>query len=246
VAVLLAAGCGGDEKPAAVVGDPLKELQAASVKSVSSSFHVTLSAPRVEAVGDVDPIGQQLTLDVTTRDDAGGAPVEQKIRVVGADAYLTLGKTRVRGIDPSKYIQFTAPSPAFTRASEVHLEDPYDPVGLKGLAFGYTTARRVSGGGLVGTLDLTKALYGTSRGLLPSDPAQLKRAGSAVKKIPYDAVVANGYLTSLTVKMPAYGSSPAYEARNTFSKFDDPVKVERPESSEITDVTEELRQILTD
>jgi hypothetical protein len=244
-AALVLAGCGGDEKPAEAAADPLKQVQTAAVKTVSTSFHVTLSAPRVEVSGDVDPVGQALTLDITVQ-EGDGSPVRQKVRVVGAQGYVALGKTYVPDIDPTKYIQFTAPSPAFTSASLVHLADPFDPAGLKGLVFGFTGARRTAGGSFTGTLDLTKALYGTSRGLLPADPEQLRGAGDVVTDIPFEAAVDDdGYLTSMTVRMPAYGSVPAYPSTSTFTKFDEHVKVEPPQAAEITEITEELRQILT-
>ena len=243
--VAVVAGCGGEEKPAEPGTDPLNQVRAAAVKNLSTSFRVTMGVPRVDVAGDVDPVAQKLTLDVTAQEDDGSA-IRQKIRVVGADAYLTLGKTYVRDIDPTKYIQFTAPSPAFTSASLVHLADPFDPAGLKGLAFAFTTARRTADGRFSGTLDLTKAaLPGTSHGLLPGEPEQLRGAGDAVKDIPFEAAVDDGYLTSLTIRMPAYGSVPAYPSRSTFAGFDDPVKVTRPQAAEITDITEELRQFLT-
>jgi hypothetical protein len=244
--VAVVAGCGGEEKPAEPGTDPLNEVRAAAVKNLSTSFRVTLSVPRVDVSGDVDPVAQQLTLDVTAEETDGSA-IEQKIRVVGADAYLMLGKTYVPDVDPTKYIQFTAPSPAFTSASLVHLADPFDPAGLKGLAFGFTTARRTAGGRFAGTLDLTKAAFpGTSRGLLPAEPEQLRGAGDVIKDIPFEAAVDGGYLTSMTIRMPAYGTVPAYPSESTFTRFDEPVKVKRPQAAEITDITEELRQILTD
>jgi hypothetical protein len=246
VAALVVAGCSEDEKPAEGDTDPLTELRAAAVKTLSTSFRVTLSVRQVQASGDVDPVAGQLTLDTTARQD-DGTTVTQKVRVVGADAYLTLGRTTVPDVDPTKYIQFTAPSTAFAKASFVHLVDPFDPVGLKGLAFAFTDARRTAPGRLAGTLDLTKAMPGTSRGLLPSEPEELRAAGDAVKRIPFEVTVDdNGYLTAMTVRMPAYGSVPAYTSESTFTNFDEHLKVQRPEAAEITDVTEELRQLLTD
>jgi hypothetical protein len=242
LAVLVAAACGGEEKPAERGGDPLTDLRNAVVKNLTTSFHVTLSVPRAEAVGDVDPVALATTLDVDAEDD-DGAPITQHVRVVGPDAYLTLGKTYVAGVDPDKYIQFTAPSRAFTTATLVHVEDPFDPAGLKGLAFTFTDARRTAGG-FAGTLDATKALVSGAH--LPIRPPELKAAGDVVKRVPYEATVDDrGYLTSLTVRMPAYGQVPAYPTRSTFSKFDEKLKVIPPQSSEITDVTEELRQVLT-
>lgn len=243
VASLVVVGCGGDDKPASGGKDPLTDVRSAAVKDLSTSFHVTLGAPRIEASGDVDPIGQAMTLDIAgTEDD--GSTVRQKVRVVDSDAYLTLGRIRVRGVDPTKYIQLVAPSTAFTSASMIHFQDPFDPAGLKGLVFAFTGARRAAGG-FTGTLDLTKGLPWIPRWLLPAEPEQVKDAGDAVRGIPFEAAVdGNGYLTSITVRMPAYGSAPAYSTRSTFSGFDEHLTVERPESAEITEVSEELRQIL--
>jgi len=244
VVALVVAGCGGDEKPAEVGTDPLTQVRAAAVKTLSTSFRVTMSVPRVEVSGDVDPVGQAMTLDIDVQDD-DGSTIRQKVRVIRADAYLTLGKTYVRGIDPAKYIQFTAPSTSFASASVLDLADPFDPAGLKGLAFAFTDARRAGAGSFAGTLDLTKAMPGTSRGLLPAEPEQLRGAGDVIKDIPFEAAVDdNGYLTSITVRMPAYGSVPAYPSTSTFANFDEHVKVQRPQAAEITDMTEELREFL--
>jgi hypothetical protein len=236
------AACGRDDAPPDRAADPLADLRAAAVKTLSTSFRLTMSAPRVRVAGDVDPVGQKMTLDVDVR-EADGTTVRQRIRLVGADAYLMLGRAPVADVDPTKYIQFTAPSTAFTNASALDLADPYDPAGIKTVGFAFTAARRTADGAFAGRLDLTKALPTTSRGLLPADPVA-RRAGDVVTDIPYEATVAGGFLTSVTVRVPAIGPEPAYATTSRYADFDDPVDVTRPESSEITEASEALRELL--
>jgi hypothetical protein len=243
VALALAA-CGGDDDAgddASAAEDPLTALREASVKTMSTSFRVRLTLGQVQASGEVDPLGQSLTL-VVSRRDANGSLTTQSVRVVGANAYQTLGAIHVRGISPSQYIQFTAPSNAFTTASMIHQVDPFDPAALKGVAFAFVQSRR-AGDRFQGTIDLTKAM--SSGGLLPENPLQAKSAPEAVRRVPFEASVADGYLTRLALSMPAIGAAPAFTGVGSFSDFNVKVKVELPESAQIADVTEDLRQILT-
>jgi hypothetical protein len=241
----LAVGCdsaGVPEKRTTAGADALAEVRAAAVKTASVPAHVTMSVPRVEVSGDVDPSGKTLALTISTVLD--GETSKQQVRVVGDEAYLMLGKTYMPGIDPTKYIQFAAS--AFASASVVHLADPFDPAGIKGLAPAIIDARRAVNGAYAGKLDLGRAPAGTSRGLLPATAEQLQNAGDTIKDIPYEAAVdSQGYLTSMIVQMPAYGSVPAYTSTVRFSAFAKPVHVARPSAAETTDVPDGTRQLLT-
>jgi hypothetical protein len=241
----LTVGCdvaGEPEKRTIAGADPLTEVRAAAVKTASMPAHVTMSVPRVEVSGDADPSGRALALTISTELD--GETSKQEVRVVGDDAYFTLGKTYLPGIDPTKYIQFAAS--AFASVSVVHLADPFDPAGVKGLAPAIVDAQRTANGAYAGKLDLTRAPAGTSRGLLPATAEQLQNAGDAIKDIPYEAALdGQGRLTSMIVKMPAYGSVPAYTSTVTFSAFEKPVHVARPSAAETTDVSDGIRRLLT-
>jgi hypothetical protein len=238
--VAVAAGCDTGE-PDSSDGDPLAELRAAAVMTVSVPTHLTMTVPQVEVLGDVDPSAETLALTISTL--GNGDASKQLVRVLGDDAYLMLGKTYLPTIDPTKYIQF--PADTFATASVVHLADPFDPAGVKGLSAAFVDARRTGDGSYAGTLDLTKAPAGTSRGLLPATEEQLRGAEDSIKDIPYTATAdSQGYLTSMTVEMPAYGAVPAYASKITFTELGEPVQVSRPGAAELTEVPDAVRRLL--
>lgn len=234
----LVAGCetAGDASPEPPAGEPLAQVRAAAAKTAGVPAHVTLSAPNVEVAGDTDPPGKALALTTTT--SADGEKTESKVRVVGDEAWMTIGKTALPNWDTTKFIQF--PAAEFASASLVHLGDPFDPAGLKGLSAAMTAAARTGEGAYTGKLDLTEAPAGVSRGLLPATAEQLQGNGGMSQSVPYEASVdAQGYLTSLTVTLPTYAST----AR--FSDFGTPVKIAKPGPAEVTDVPDALRRLLT-
>jgi hypothetical protein len=233
----LAAGCdsGGDASPEPPAGDALTQVRAAAAKTAGVPVHVTLSAPNVEVAGDTDPAGKAMTLTVTT--SADGETIESKVRVIADDAWMTLGKTYLPKLDPTKFIRF--PVAEFATASTVHLGDPFDPAGLKGLAAAMTTATRSGEGAYAGNLGLAEAPPGVSRGLLPATAEQLQGNGGVSQSVPYEASVdAQGYLTSLTVTLPTYASTA------TFADFGKPIKIAKPGADEVTEVPDGVRRLL--
>src|SRR5689334_18076936 len=98
------AGCGPAAEETGTGGDALAEVRAAAATTGASSSHVALSVPNVEVDGDTDPAAKVLALAITA--GAGDDRIGQKIRVIGDDAYYSLGKTAMPGIDPAKYIRF--------------------------------------------------------------------------------------------------------------------------------------------
>ncbi|WP_250030373.1 hypothetical protein [Paractinoplanes maris] len=238
VAAVAVAGCdpGGDAKsepPAAA--DPLAQVRAAAVKTAGAPSHVTLGASGVKVIGDVDPAGRALALTTTTSVD--GETTKALVRVVGDDAWMTLGKTYLPNLDPTKYIRF--PVSEFASASLVHLGDPFDPAGLKGLSAAMTAATRTAEGTYTGKLDLTEAPAGESRGLLPATAEQLEGTGGVIQSVPYEASVdGQGYLTSLTVTLPTYASTAE------FSGFGQAVKVAQPAAAEVAEVPDSMRRLL--
>lgn len=236
------AGCDPDEKPDNDGGDALTRVRAAAAKTADGTAHVTMSVPNVDVAGDTDPAGRALALRITT--GTGGDKVEQQVRVLGDKAFYTLGKTYLPGIDPAKFIAFDAAG--FATTSLVHLADPFDPAGLKGLGPAIVDAQATESGTYTGKLDLTAAPAGTSRGLLPATPEQLEGAGEKIKTISYVAAVdGDGRLTSLTVMMPAYGRVPAYTSTSRFSDLGKPVSVAEPGPAEIAEVPDAVRKLLT-
>ena len=235
----LAAGCdsGGDAAPEPApppAADPLSQVRAAAAKTAGVPAHVTLSAPNVEVAGDTDPPGKALTLTATTSVD--GETIASKIRVVGDDAWMTLGKTYLRKLDPTKFIKFSTSE--FATASLVHLGDPFDPAGLKGFSAAMTSATR-TGDAYTGNLDLAEAPAGVSRGLLPATAEQLQGNGGSSQSVPYEASVdAQGYLTSLKVTVPTYASTAE------FTELGRPVKIAKPSAAEIIEVPDGVRKLL--
>ncbi|GGO19094.1 hypothetical protein [Micromonospora parathelypteridis] len=233
----LLAGCdsGGNAVPEPAPADPLAQVRAAAAKTAKGSAHVTLSVPNVEVVGDTDPAGKALTLTVTT--GTGGETVDSKVRVVGDDAWMTLGSTYLPNLDPTKFIWF--PTSEFATASLVHLGDTFDPAGIKGFSAAMTAATRTGEGTYTGTLDFTVAPAKVSRGLLPATAEQLEHHGGVSQSVPYEASVdAQGYLIALTVTLPTFAST----AR--FSDFGKHVKIDKPSAAEVTEVPDGLRRLL--
>ncbi|MEH1167337.1 hypothetical protein V6V47_18320 [Micromonospora sp. CPCC 205539] len=236
--LVLVAGCdsGGNSSPEPATVDALAQVRAAAAKTAGVPAHVTLSVPNVEVAGDTDPVGKALTLTVTTTAD--GKAVESKVRVVGDDAWRTLGSTYLPNIDPTKFIWF--PTSDFATASLLHLGDTFDPAGIKGLSAAMTGATRTGEGTYTGKLDFTVAPAGVSRGLLPATAEQLEHHGGVSQSVPYEAAVdAQGYLTSLTVTLPTFASTA------TFSDFGKPAKIEKPGAAEVVEVPDGLRRLLS-
>ncbi|WP_249997735.1 hypothetical protein [Actinoplanes sp. M2I2] len=239
---LAAAGCDSSSDPsgqtaAPPAGDPLAQVRAAAVKTAGVPAHVSLTSPGVEVAGDTDPAGKGLALTATT--SADGETTESRIRVVGDDAWMTLGKTYLPNLDPAKFIRF--PASEFARASLVHLGDPFDPAGLKGLSATMTAATRTAEGAYTGRLDLTEAPARVSRGLLPATAEQLRGNGGLSQSVPYKASVdAQGYLTSLTVTLPTYAETAE------FSDLGKPVTIARPGAAEVIEVPDGIRKLLAD
>ena len=233
----LVAGCdsGDDASPEPPAGDALAQVRAAAAKTAGVPAHVTLSAPDVEVAGDTDPVGKALAPTVTT--SADGETTESKVRVVADDAWMTLGKTALPNLDPTKFIRFAASE--FATASLVHLGDPFDPAGLNGLSAAMTEATRTGEGAYAGKLGLAEAPAGVSRGLLPATAEQLQGNGGVSQSVPYEASVdAQGYLTSLTVTLPTYASTA------TFTGFGKPVTIVKPGAAEVAEVPDGVRRIL--
>jgi hypothetical protein len=233
----LAAGCDsrGDTTPEPPAGDALAQVRAAAAKTAGVPAHVTLSVPNVEVAGDTDPAGKALTLTVTT--SADGETTESRVRVVRDEAWMTIAKSALPNLDPKKFIRF--PASDFAKASLVHLGDPFDPAGLKGLSAAMTAATPTGGGAYTGKLNLTEAPAGVSRGLLPATAEQLRGNGGVSQSVPYSASVdPQGYLTSLTVTLPTYASTAE------FSDFGKPVEVEKPGAAEVTEVPDGVRRLL--
>ncbi|MEV4764541.1 hypothetical protein AB0J89_18155 [Micromonospora chokoriensis] len=236
--LVLLAGCdsGGKVNPAPAPADPLAQVRAAAAKTAGVPAHLTLSVPNVEVAGDTDPVGRTLALTVTT--GTGSETIESKVRVVGDDAWMTLGKTYLPNLDPTKFIWF--PTSDFAAASLLHLGDTFDPAGIKGLSAAMTTATRTGEGVYAGKLDFTVASPGVSRGLLPVTAEQLERHGGLSQSVPYEASVdPQGYLTALTVTLPTFAST----AR--FSAFAKPVATGKPGATEVVEVPDALRRLLS-
>jgi hypothetical protein len=242
-ALVLVAGCTGGDDGAPTGGGALAEVRAAAEKTAGTSHRVTLSAGEVDATGVVDPGGRALSLDITSVSVISDEPVTRRIRVVGDDAYLTLGETAL-DLDPDKYIRFETADLAGA-SSSLDLADPFDPAGLQGLAAAFTSAERADGGRFTGVLDLTKAPDDTSRGFLPADQDQLAGGGDVVTRIPFEAAAdGEGYLTSLTVRVPSFDTIQAYDSETTFAGFGEPVDVKQPKARDIADVPDEFREML--
>ncbi|WP_432827972.1 hypothetical protein [Dactylosporangium sp. CA-092794] len=172
--------------------------------------------------GSSDPVKKAASGSMTI--SAQGTQITADLVVVGTDVYLKLS-VPLPGIDPKKWLYIDG---AKTSLSKLGLGSPDDPANVKGLADAIATVERDGPGGYKGTFDMTK------RNLPEASTAMLQQMGDAAKSVPFEATVgADGYLTALTVKMPAAGQVPATTSTTTFSDFGKPVSISKPADADV-------------
>ncbi|MFG2040522.1 hypothetical protein [Dactylosporangium sp. NPDC048998] len=155
---------------------------------------------------------------------AQGQEITAEIITVGTDLYLKLGLP-IPGLDPKKWMYVDGSK---TSLSKLGLGNPDDPTNVKGLTDAIATVERTGAGAFKGTIDMTK------RNLPASSAALIQEMGDAAKSVPFEATVgAEGYVASLTVKMPGAGQVPATTATTTFSDFGKPVSISKPAAADV-------------
>ena len=155
---------------------------------------------------------------------AAGQNINADVIVLGTDVYLKLGLP-LPGVDPKKWMYFDGSK---TSLSKLGLGNPDDPANVKGFSDAIVTAERTAAGSYKGTIDLTK------RNLPEASQSLIQQMGDAAKAVPFEATVnTDGYLTSVSMTMPAAGQVPATTSKSTFSDFGKPVTIAKPADAEV-------------
>ncbi|MEV4134208.1 LppX_LprAFG lipoprotein [Dactylosporangium sp. NPDC049742] len=155
---------------------------------------------------------------------AQGQQLNGEVIVAGTDLYLKLSLP-IPGVDPKKWMYIDGTK---TSLSKLGLGSPDDPANVKGLADTIVSAERTGTGTYKGTIDATKRNIPAA-----AAAAMLQQMGDAAKSVPFEATVnAEGYVTSLTVKMPGAGQVPPSTVTSTFADFGKPVTISKPAATE--------------
>ncbi|MFI5908615.1 hypothetical protein [Dactylosporangium sp. NPDC051541] len=206
--------------------DAKAELTAAFTKNAGVSITYTATTDTAGAggsklTGKADP-AQKATSGTMTL-TAAGQTINAEVIVVNTDVYLKMALP-LPGVDPKKWMYIDGTK---TTLSKLGLGSPDDPTGIKGFADTLATVEKTGPGAYKGTIDATK------RNLPAFSTQVLQSMGDAAKAVPFEATVgADGYLTGLTIKMPAAGQVPATTTTQTFSDFGKPVTITKPAQSE--------------
>ncbi|MFF5229498.1 hypothetical protein [Dactylosporangium sp. NPDC000521] len=153
-----------------------------------------------------------------------GQQLTAEVIVVGTDLYLKVGAP-IPGVDPKKWMYVDGSK---TSLSKLGLGNPDDPANVKGLADAFVSVERTGTGAYKGTFDATKRQMPAAAGAL------LQQMGDAAKSVPFEATVnADGYVTSLTMQMPAAGQVPASTVTTTFADFGKPVTISKPAAADV-------------
>ncbi|MGI5239884.1 hypothetical protein [Dactylosporangium sp. CA-139066] len=171
--------------------------------------------------GSIDPSKQASSGKMTI--SAQGRNIDAEMIVVGTDVYLKVALP-LPGVDPKKWMHVDGTK---TSLSKLGLGNPDDPANVKGISDAIVTAERTGSGSYKGTVDLTK------RNVPSTSAALLQQMGDAAKSVPFEATInSDGFLTSLTMNVPAAGQVPATTAKSTFTDFGKPVTIAKPADAE--------------
>jgi hypothetical protein len=221
-----AAGASATSAAPSPAADAKKELTAAFTKLNGTSMKYTATtdsggAGGTKLTGASDPATKSTsgTMVIT----AAGQTINAQVMVVNTDVYLKM-ELPLPGVDPKKWMYIDGSK---TSLSKLGLGSPDDPANVKNFTDSIVTAEKTGANTYKGTFDATK------RNIPGAGGAVLQQMGDAAKAVPFEATVgADGYLTGLTVKMPAAGQVPATTSVTTFSDFGKPVTITKPAAAE--------------
>src|SRR5262249_38073851 len=105
---------------------------------------------------------------------------------------------------------------------------------------GLTQATQAADGSYQGTLDLTKA---SDADVVDSD--QLTALGDQAKAVPFQAAVDSAHrLTSVTVDVPAAGSSAAFKYQVSYTGYGAPEDIDAPAANQVQPATDAAYSLL--
>ncbi|GAA3302266.1 hypothetical protein Dvina_24950 [Dactylosporangium vinaceum] len=196
-----------------------KKLAAVSMTYTASTDTAGAGGTKITGAADPNAKATSATMVIT----AAGQTINAQMLVVNTDMYLKMDLP-LPGVDAKKWMYIDGSK---TSLSKLGLGSPDDPANIKNFTDAVVTAEKTGATSFKGTFDATKRN-------IPAVGAQLIQSmGDAAKAIPFEATVgADGYLTGLTVKMPAAGQIPATTSTQTFSDFGKPVTIKKPAAGE--------------
>ncbi|WP_432832660.1 hypothetical protein [Dactylosporangium sp. CA-092794] len=214
-----------------------EQLAAAAAKSGSGSYHFAVSDPAIDGgvEGAADPATQTMTGKMTLRLDADTTMTIESLTVAGT-FYLKITGLPLP-VDLSKYWFRADPA---RLGSEFTTLDAKDPAGLNALVKGATAVQNVDGTLFTGTLDITQDTSG-----MLYDADMVKELGDKAKAVPFAASIdQQGYLNSIKLSLPAYGTEPASETTITLSDFGRPVPATAPTGDQVRDLPDSAYKAL--
>jgi hypothetical protein len=236
--VALVGGCGSKSddsgevvaapsvSPAPVDAKP--KLAAAAAKSSGTSFKFRSEDPAAAGIieGAVDPAAAASTAKMSVDLDGANKLTFESIKTGGTFYVKITGLPAAGGTDLSKYWMKADPAKI---TGDLGVLSAKDPIDVRKVVANAASVQNVDGTLYTGTLDLTQESLGV---LYDADLA--KELGDKAKAVPFAASVnADGYLTSVKVSVPAYGTEPASDTTVTLTDFGRPVTATAPTGAQV-------------
>jgi hypothetical protein len=238
VGVTLVGGCGSksDDSGEVVAApsvsaapvDAKPKLAAAAAKSSGTSFKFRSEDPDAGGTieGAVDPAAAASTAKMSVDLDGTNQLTFESITTGGTFYVKITGLPAAGGTDLSKYWMKADPAKITGDLGVLSAKDPIDVAKIVANA---AAVQSVDGTLYTGTLDLTQESRG---GMFDAPPAQ--ELGDKAKAVPFAASVnTDGYLTSVKVSVPAYGTEPASDTTITLTDFGRPVTATAPTGAQV-------------
>ncbi|WP_432981807.1 hypothetical protein [Dactylosporangium sp. CA-233914] len=225
--------------PAVVDAGP--QLAAAAAKSSATTYHFRAEDPGAGGTieGAADPKAAASTATMSVALDESNKLTFESITTGGAFFLKITGLPATGGVDLSKYWLKADPAKL---TGAVGLLDAKDPIDVQGIVAGVTNVKHADGTLYTGTIDLTKSSTG-----IFYDEELAKQLGDKAKAVPFGASVdAEGYLNSIRVSAPAYGTEPATDTTVTLTDFGRPVTATAPTGTQVIAMPEQMYTVLNE
>jgi hypothetical protein len=238
VGVTLVGGCGSksDDSGEVVAApsvsaapvDAKPKLAAAAAKTSGTSFKFRSEDPDAggSIEGAVDPAAPASTAKMSVALDGTNQLTFESITAGGTFYVKITGLPSTGGTDLSKYWMKADPTKI---TGDLGVLSAKDPVDVSKIVANAASVQSADGTLYTGTVDLTQESLGV---MYDADLA--KELGDKAKAVPFSASVdAQGYLNSIKVSVPAYGSEPAADTTITLSDFGRPVTATAPTGAQV-------------
>jgi hypothetical protein len=239
VSALALTGCGPNDdtagstpstgKTSSAAADPREVLLGAVPDDDAPAYKFKVAGNETPLSGVVDGSTRAAEINMAQKIEDVGVTLKMDIRVVDKQGWVKIAfsPANVGGLPkmPKKWMLLDP-----KKLDDTSMLDPgdrTDPGYTELLLENSAGLRSTSPGHYAGTTDLTKA---DEAEIL--DEAGLQALGEAAKKLPIEAVVDGGKLTSLIVKIPAAGKVKAHNYTVSYSGFGATPKLAAPAAGE--------------